>query len=854
MADIRCLHGRGRRHGFEPRAGVGGRARRDPGRRGRGVQALRRRARARGRDALRAARRDHVDHRPERRRQDHAGQHHQRFLPAQQRRDRAGGQGHQRRTAVAGRRHGGGAHGPEPRPVHRHDRARQHPAGTSRAHEVGRPRVLRLLGPGAEGGDRPPRPGRGPDRLSQAAEPAPPADRRARLRPAQARRAGAGAGARPENRPARRAHGRHEPGREGRHGALHPRREPGMGHHGGPDRARHGRGDGHFRPGRGARPRPQDRRGNAGRDAAPSGRDPRLSRHQQESSGSDRMTDTTLPRLLRRNAETMAQRPAIREKDRGIWQTFTWSEYYDQVRLLALGLAAHGFGRGDKLSVIGDNRPRLYWAQLAAQSLGGVSAPVFQDSIASEIVYVLNHADVSVIVAEDQEQVDKILSLGDQLPSLKLLIYDDRRGMRHYNSPLLKSFEEIQAAGREFGAHRAGYVEAEIDKSAPADIALLAYTSGTTGKPKGVMLSHANMISAAQAFVAAEDIRASDQWLCYLPMAWVGDALYSTTLSLRVGLAVGEFLVYGPVRDQLGLGRARWAYSGGGPLGADAYRFFRSFRINLKQIYGATELSGLASLQADGEADPDTVGRVCPGMQVRIAGNGEVQIRSAGLFGGYYKLPEATEEARTADGWYRTGDAGFLDPRGHLVIIDRAKDVGKLSDGTPFAPQFIENKLKFSPFIREAVAFGDARPFVAALIAIDLSIVGSWAEGRNLAYTSFQDLSAKPEVRRLIGEEIRRCNATLPAAAAIRRFLLLNKELDADDNEITRTRKIRRPFVAEKYAALIETLYGRQRDVEVTTDITYEDGRTGKLKSRVTIEDVEPPAAPAPAASEPAYA
>ncbi len=646
------------------------------------------------------------------------------------------------------------------------------------------------------------------------------------------------------------------------------------------------------------------------------------------------MTDTTLPRLLRRNAETMAQRPAIREKDRGIWQTFTWSEYYDQVRLLALGLAAHGFGRGDKLSVIGDNRPRLYWAQLAAQSLGGVSAPVFQDSIASEIVYVLNHAEVSVIVAEDQEQVDKILSLGDQLPSLKLLVYDDRRGMRHYNSPLLKSFEEIQAAGREFGAHRAGYVEAEIDKSAPADIALLAYTSGTTGKPKGVMLSHANMISAAQAFVAAEDIRASDQWLCYLPMAWVGDALYSTTLSLlvgftcncpesvetvqrdlrelgptallappriwenmlsglqikaadatplkrtiyeffrnlaeragerqrsgervppmmRLGLAVGEFLVYGPVRDQLGLGRARWAYSGGGPLGADAYRFFRSFRINLKQIYGATELSGLASLQADGEADPDTVGRVCPGMQVRIAGNGEVQIRSAGLFGGYYKLPEATEQARTADGWYRTGDAGFLDPRGHLVIIDRAKDVGKLSDGTPFAPQFIENKLKFSPFIREAVAFGDARPFVAALIAIDLSIVGSWAEGRNLAYTSFQDLSAKPEVRRLIGEEIRRCNATLPAAAAIRRFLLLNKELDADDNEITRTRKIRRPFVAEKYAALIEALYGRQRDVEVTTDITYEDGRTGKLKSRVTIEDVELPAAPAPAASEPAYA
>jgi len=633
-------------------------------------------------------------------------------------------------------------------------------------------------------------------------------------------------------------------------------------------------------------------------------------------------TPATLPSLMRRNAATIAARPAVREKDRGIWRTFSWSQYYDEVRDFALGLAAHGFKRGDKLSVIGDNRPRLYWAQLSAQSLGGVAVPVFQDSIAAEIAYVLDHAEVSIIVAEDQEQVDKVLSLKDKLPALELLVYDDPRGMRHYDSPLLKSFADIQAAGRTWGAQHPGHVEAEIDRGATADIALLAYTSGTTGRPKGVMLSHANLISAGQAFVAAEDVRVDDEWLCYLPMAWIGDALYSTTISLligftcncpenvetvqrdlrelgptsllappriwenmltaiqiraadaspvkrlafeffrglaeraelrrhdgkplsiaaRLGLALGEIFVYAPVRDQLGLRRARWAYTGGAPLGGDAYRFFRSFGINLKQIYGVTELAGLVALQPDGEADPNTVGRICPGMEVRIAESGEVLIRSGGLFEGYYKQPEATEETRADDGWYRTGDAGFLDPRGHLVIIDRAKDVGALDDGTPFAPQFIENKLKFSPFIREAVAFGDGRPFVAALVAIDLATVGKWAERRNLAYTSFQDLSARPEVRALIADEVRACNATLPAATCIRRFLLVNKEFDADDNEITRTRKIRRRFVTEKYAAAVAALYGDADDVELTTEITYEDGRTGKLKVRLDIADIGAPA------------
>jgi long-chain acyl-CoA synthetase len=629
-------------------------------------------------------------------------------------------------------------------------------------------------------------------------------------------------------------------------------------------------------------------------------------------------TATTLPRLLRRNAATMAGRPAIREKTRGIWQTFSWAEYEREVREFALGLAAHGFRRGDKLAVIGDNRPRLYWAQLAAQCLGGIAVPMYQDAIAAEMAYVLDHAEIRVVVAEDQEQVDKILSLKTRLPHLELVVYDDPRGMRHYPTTALEPFERVQAAGRAFAASHAGYVDGEIDKGSPEDVTLLTYTSGTTGHPKGVMLSHANLLAAAEGFVAAEDIRPTDDILCYLPMAWIGESLFSLVLALlvgftcncperpetvqrdlrelgptvavappriweniltqlrvraadatplkrtmfeffrrlaeraeasagarrtaspllRLGLALGEMLVYAPVRDQLGLRRARWVYTGGAPLGPDTYRFFRSFGINLKQVWGSTELSGLASLQRDGEADPDTVGPAIPGTEISIAESGEVLVRSSAVFTGYYKEPGATRDAIDAAGWFRTGDCGYVDPRGHLVIVDRAKDVGKLADGKPFAPQFIENKLKFSPYIAEAVAFGDQRPFVAAMIAIDLGTVGNWAERRNLPYTSFQDLSVKPEVRRLIGEEIARCNASLPAAARVRRFLLLHKEFDADDNEITRTRKVRRRFIAEKYAAVVEAFYGGEDAVELISEIIYEDGRKATLEASMAIDTI----------------
>ncbi|MBV8494281.1 MAG: AMP-binding protein [Alphaproteobacteria bacterium] len=638
---------------------------------------------------------------------------------------------------------------------------------------------------------------------------------------------------------------------------------------------------------------------------------------------------STLPQLLRRNAEQRADRPALREKDLGIWQSYSWGRYWDEVRDLALGLAAAGFKEGDKLSVIGENRPRLYFAQLAAMSLGGIAVPVYQDAIASELAYVLDHAETSVVVAEDQEQVDKILSLKDKLPHLKLLVYDDPRGLLNYDDAILKSFEAVQEEGRAFGAAHPGYVEAMVDAAKPNDLCLISYTSGTTSRPKGVMLSHANLLEPANVFATTEGITASDEHLAYLPMAWVGNSLLSLALHLLIGFTCnfpekpetlrrdlrelgptialapprlwenalselmvraadasplkrrlfeffhrlaertqlciaegrpvppgtrllhwfGDIFVYGPVRDQMGLRRARIVYTGGAPLGADAFRFFRGFGINLKQVYGATELSGLCSVQPNSEVDPETVGRMLDGMDARIASHGEVEVRSPGIFQGYYKQPEESRETITEDGWLRTGDAGFIDARGHLAIIDRAKDVGRLYDGTSFAPQFIENKLKFSPYIGEAVVFGQGRSFVAAIIAIDAVTVGKWAERHNVTYTSFQDLSARPDVLKLIRDEIRRCNSGLPEATRVQRFVVLNKEFDADDDEITRTRKIRRRFVTEKYAAVLQAFYGGEAEVEMSTEITYEDGRKSVLRSRLAVCDVDEPLPSAAAAA-----
>jgi long-chain acyl-CoA synthetase len=628
--------------------------------------------------------------------------------------------------------------------------------------------------------------------------------------------------------------------------------------------------------------------------------------------------DATIPRLLRRNAEKRSTAPAMREKSMGIWRTLSWSGYYEMVRDFALGLASTGFKRGDVLAVIGDNRPRLYAAQLAAQCLGGTPAPLYQDAAADELVYVLEHAEASVVVAEDQEQVDKILSIRTRLPRLRLVVYEDARGMFHYSDEVLRSFESVAALGREYGAAHPGYVEAEIAKGQPADVALLCYTSGTTGKPKGAMLSHANLIASGTAFLAQTDLQFEDDWLAYLPMAWIGDAVYTMVVQMIVGfacncpespetvqrdlrelgpsaflaapriwenlltqiqvrasdaswlkrrtyeyfrdkaieaellraagkplpvvlraiLAIGEFLVYGPVRDQIGLRRARWCLTGGAPLGADTFRFFRAFGVNLKQVYGSTEMSAFVSVQPDNAADPNTVGPPGPGIEVRIADNGEVLVRGANVFLGYHKQPEATREAIDEQSWFHTGDAGFIDPQGHLAIIDRAKDVGKLADGTPFAPQFVENKLKFSPYIGEAISFGNDRDRVTVMIAIALAPVGNWAERQGLAYGGYQDLTQKPEVRGLIRAEIEKCNQGLLESTRVRRFLLLAKDFDADDAEITRTRKLRRSVIAQKYATVIEALYGGATETEIATEVTYENGQRATVRSRVAIEDI----------------
>jgi len=631
---------------------------------------------------------------------------------------------------------------------------------------------------------------------------------------------------------------------------------------------------------------------------------------------------STIPALLKKNAETRSDAPAMREKSMGIWRTLTWSEYYGLVSEFALGLAALGFKRGDVLAVIGDNRPRLYAAQLAAQCLGGIPVPLYQDAAADELVYVLEHAETGIVIAEDQEQLDKIVSIRPQLHKLRLVVFEDTRGMFHYRDEALRSFDSVVALGREFGAAHPGYVEAEIAKGQAADTALLCYTSGTTGRPKGAMLSHANLIASATAFLAETDLRSDDDWLAYLPMAWIGDALYTLVVQMIVGFAcncpespetvqrdlrelgpsaflaapriwenlltqiqvkasdaswlkrkifdffrdkaieaellradgkpvpaglrailgLGEFLVYGPVRDQIGLRRARWCLTGGAPLGADTFRFFRAFGINLKQVYGSTEMSAFVSVQPDSAADPNTVGPPGPGIEVRIADNGEVLVRGANIFTGYYKQEDATRESIDAEGWFHTGDAGFIDPQGHLAIIDRAKDVGKLGEGpnagTPFAPQFIENKLKFSPYIGEAIAFGHDRQHVTAMIAIALDPVGNWAERQGLAYSGYQDLTQKPEVRGLIRAEIEKCNRGLLEATRVRRFLLLAKDFDADDAEITRTRKLRRRVIAEKYAGVIDALYGGASETEIATEITYEDGQRATLRAKVAIEEI----------------
>ncbi|OGA06035.1 MAG: long-chain fatty acid--CoA ligase [Betaproteobacteria bacterium RIFCSPHIGHO2_12_FULL_69_13] len=630
----------------------------------------------------------------------------------------------------------------------------------------------------------------------------------------------------------------------------------------------------------------------------------------------------TFPKLLMMHARIRGARPAIREKDLGIWQTWTWHEFAEEVRALACGLAEQGFKRGDHLALVSDNRPRLYAAMCAAQCLGGVPVPLYQDAVAAEMGFPIQNAEISHAFAEDQEQVDKLLEILPQCPTLRHIYYDDPRGMRHYAEGVLASYESLRDRGRAAYRRDPAFLESEIAKGRGEDAAAMLFTSGTTATPKGVVLTHHALIDRARAAAELERLDDRDVALAYLPPAWVGQFIFSlaqpfvtgyciccpespetvmtdmreigptyyfapprvleallTQVSIRmedasrvkrwlyarfmaiaqrVGGALldgkpvgaldrllyrlGDLVVYGPLRNVLGMSRVRVAYTAGEAIGPDLFKFYRSIGINLKQLYGSTETSVFVCVQPDGQVKPDTVGPAVRGVELKFTPERELLIRSPGLFKEYYKNPQATLEAKDAEGWFHTGDAGYVDADGHLKIIDRVKDVGRLSDGTLFAPKYLENKLKFFPYVKEAVCFGQARDTVCAFVNIDMEAVGNWAERRNLAYSGFTDLALRDEVYELVRGCVERVNADLAqdpelANSQIHRFLILHKDLDPDDEELTRTRKVRRGFIAEKYAALVEALYSGRKDVHIEAQVRYEDGRTGTFSADLKIRD-----------------
>jgi long-chain acyl-CoA synthetase len=615
-------------------------------------------------------------------------------------------------------------------------------------------------------------------------------------------------------------------------------------------------------------------------------------------------------------------RTAIREKNLGIWQSWTWAQAADEVRWLACGLASQGLQRGMHVAIVGDNRPRLYWAFAGAQSLGGVPVPLYQDAITSEMEYVLGDAQIEFAIVEDQEQVDKLLEIMPRTPRLKRIFYDDPRGMRHYTQPELMSYDRLRELGQMYDREHPHFFLQSTGQNKPEDVSVMLYTSGTTGKPKGVCHTHASMIAAARGDIAFDHFTENEEVLSYLPMAWVGDHLFSYAQAMVAGFtvncpessetvmtdlreigptyyfgpprvfenlltqvmirmddaapikramfhyfmgvarrcgtdlmegkpvslkdrllyAIGSFLVYAPLKNVLGMSRIRVAYTGGAAIGPDLYGFYRSLGINLKQLYGQTETAAYVCKQKSGQTKLDVVGQPLAGVQVKIADNGEVLVKTPSMLKEYYKRPDATAESITPDGYFMTGDAGFFDADGDLKIIDRAKDVGRLLDGTLFAPQFIENKLKFFPHIKEAVCFGDKTNQVCAFINIDIQSVGNWAEKKNLSYGGYVDLASKPEVYALIQECVQKVNADLAEdeqlrGSQIKRFLILHKELDADDDELTRTRKVRRGFVAQKYAPLVEALYSEKTSQHIKTQVKFEDGRSGHIEATLKIQD-----------------
>ncbi len=634
----------------------------------------------------------------------------------------------------------------------------------------------------------------------------------------------------------------------------------------------------------------------------------------------------TFPKLLLKNAKSLAEKPAIREKEYGIWQSWTWAEVLEEVKCFAIGLKKLGVKRGQKIAVVGDNRPRLYWSMVAIQSLGGVPVPVYQDSVVEEMSYVLDHAEVVGAIVQDQEQVDKILQIAEDVSRIKLIIHDEERGLRDYKVDGLYSFANVQEMGRKLLSENPETLEEwhkDIAKSKGEDVSILLYTSGTTGKPKGVMLSFNNIMISAQNGNRFDSLNENEEVIAYLPMAWIGDHIFSFGQSYAAGFCVscpespetvlndrreigptyffapprvyenllteimvrmedagivkrkmfhyflsvarrcgekilngepvglmdrllyglGELCIYGPIKNRMGFSRVKVAYTAGEAIGPEIFSFYRSLGINLKQLYGQTESSVYITAQPDGEISAETVGTPVYDVEIKIKKNGEVQYRSPGVFVGYYKNDKATKETKTKDGWVNTGDAGFFDANGHLKIIDRAKDVGQLNDGSMFAPKYIENKLKFYPNVKEVVAFGNGQDICAVFINIDLTSVSNWAERNNIAYASYQELAGHAQVYKMIEEHVDEVNLSLAAeprvsGSQISRFLILHKELDADDGELTRTQKVRRNFVGERYAPLIEALFSGKSSAYISTEVTFEDGRKGVIEADLKIKDM----------------
>jgi len=633
----------------------------------------------------------------------------------------------------------------------------------------------------------------------------------------------------------------------------------------------------------------------------------------------------SLPALLQRNATQFANSPAYREKEFGIWQCWSWAEAEKEIEALALGFINLGVNKGDFIAVIGRNRPYLYWAMVAAQTVGAIPVPLYQDANAEEMAYVLSHCGARFVIVTDQEQVDKVIEVQDQLHQFEHLIYLDPRGLRKYDHSQLHQYSHVQDQGRAAYDEYIPELKSRRSELNYDSTCVMLYTSGTTGKPKGVVLSNRNVIESAKNASEFDKLGLDDEVLAYLPMAWVGDFIFSigqaywtgfcvncpesaetmmtdlreigpsyyfapprvfetqlTNVMIRmedagrlkqrmfhhfmahakkVGPAIldgkpvsfmdrmkyalGDVLVYGPLKDTLGFGNVRVGYTAGEAIGPEIFEFYRSLGINLKQLYGQTEATVFITVQPDGEVRADTVGVPAPDVEIKIADNGEIFYRSPGTFVEYYKNPESTADTKDAEGWVATGDAGFFEENsGHLRIIDRAKDVGQMADGSMFAPKFVENKLKFYPDILEAVLFGNGQDRCVAFINIDLTAVGNWAERNNIAYASYQELAGHPKVLQSISEHVSAVNKSVAedpmlSGCQVHRFVVLHKELDADDGEMTRTRKVRRRIVEEKFADIIGALYDGSPQISTTTEVTYEDGRKGAISATLDIGDAE---------------